>query len=70
MEAFDPAFPEPDQATWVTLALDLVKRDGTPVTAEFLRPREWVERNGIVAGAVLPKTALVEVGRDHRLADQ
>jgi hypothetical protein len=31
-----------------------VKRDGTPVRAEFLRPREWVERNGIVAGAVLP----------------
>ncbi len=38
----------------MTLALDLVKRDGTPVRAEFLRPREWVERNGIVSGAVLP----------------
>ena len=53
-EEFDAAFLEPAQATWVTLALDLVKRDGTPVRAEFLRPREWVERNGIVAGAVLP----------------
>ncbi len=53
-EEFDTAFPEPDQATWVTLSLDLMKRDGTPVRAEFLRPREWVERNGIVAGAVLP----------------
>ncbi len=38
----------------MTLAIDLVKRDGTPVRAEFLRPREWVERNGIVAGSALP----------------
>ena len=53
-EEFDAAFPEPEQATWVTLALDLVKRDGTPVRAEFLRPREWGERYGIVAGASLP----------------
>ncbi len=53
-EEFDAAFPEPDQTTWVTLSLDLVKRDGTPVRAEFLRPSEWVERNGIVAGASLP----------------
>ena len=68
-EEFDAAFPEPEQATCVTLALDLVKRDGTPVRAEFLRPREWVERNGIVAGAVLPETALIEIGLDHSLAD-
>ena len=38
------------------LSLDVVKRDGSPVMAEFLRPREWVEQNGIVAGAVLPIT--------------
>jgi hypothetical protein len=42
-----------------------VKRDVTPVRAEFLRPREWVERNGIVAGASLPETALIEIGLDH-----
>ena len=53
-EELDLAWPEPEQAKWVTLSLDLVKRDGTPVKAEFLRPREWVERNGIVAGAALP----------------
>ena len=29
-EEFDTAFPEPDQATWVTLALDLMKREGVP----------------------------------------
>jgi len=68
-EEFDAAFPEPDQATWVTLSLDLVKRDGTPVRAEFLRPREWVERNGIVADAVLLETALIEIGLVRSLAD-
>ena len=68
-EDFDTAFPEPDQATWVTLSLDLMKRDGTPVRAEFLRPREWVERKGIVADAVLLETALIKIGLDRSLAD-
>ena len=38
----------------MTLGLALVKADGTPVTAEFLRPREWVDRLGLRAGAPLP----------------
>jgi len=46
-----------------------VKRDGTPVRAELLRPREWVERNGIVADAVLLETALIEIGLVRSLAD-
>ena len=37
--------------------------------AELLRPREWVERNGIVADAVLLETALIEIGLVRSLAD-
>jgi len=53
-EEFDNTWPEPEQATWVTLGLALVKADGTPVKAEFLRPREWVERLGLSVGGLLP----------------
>jgi hypothetical protein len=38
----------------VTLGLALMKADGTPVKAEFLRPRDWVERLGLSVGGLLP----------------
>ena len=53
-EEFDDTWPEPEQATWVTLGLALMKADGTPVKAEFLRPRAWVERLGLSVGGFLP----------------
>jgi hypothetical protein len=53
-EEMDDSFAEPEQATWVTVSVRMTKRDGTVVKAEFLRPREWVARHGIVAGAALP----------------
>jgi len=53
-EELDDTWPEPEQATWVTLGLALIKADGTPVKAEFLRPREWVERLGFTVGGLLP----------------
>ncbi len=53
-EEFDDTWPEPEQASWVTLALTLTKADGTPVRAEFLRPRAWVDRLGIRVGEALP----------------
>ena len=53
-EEMDDSFAEPVQATWVTVSVRMTKRDGTVVKAEFLRPREWVTRHGIVAGAALP----------------
>ena len=53
-EEYDDTWPEPEQATWVTLGLALMKADGTPVKAEFLRPREWVERLGLSVGGLLP----------------
>jgi hypothetical protein len=53
-EEMDDSFAEPEQATWVTVSVRMTKRDGTVVKAEFLRPREWVARHGIKAGAALP----------------
>jgi hypothetical protein len=53
-EEFDDTWPEPEQVSWVTLALTLTKADGTPVRAEFLRPRAWVDRMGIRVGEALP----------------
>jgi hypothetical protein len=53
-EEMDDSFAEPEQATWVTVSVRMTKRDGTVVRAEFLRPRGWVARHGIVAGAALP----------------
>ena len=53
-EELDLTWPEPEQATWVTLGLALIKADGTPVKAEFLRPSEWVERLGLTVGGLLP----------------
>ena len=53
-EEMDDSFAEPEQATWVTVSVRMTKRDGTVVNAEFLRPREWVARHGIVAGVALP----------------
>jgi hypothetical protein len=38
----------------VPLGLALMKADGTPVKAEFLRPREWVERLVLTVGGILP----------------
>ena len=53
-EEMDHAFAEPEQATWVSVSVRMTKRDGTVVQAEFLRPREWVARHKILAGAALP----------------
>jgi hypothetical protein len=53
-EEMDDTFVEPEQATWVSVSVRMTKRDGTVVQAEFLRPREWVDRLGIKAGAALP----------------
>jgi hypothetical protein len=53
-EEMDDSFAEPEQATWVSVSVRMTKRDGTVVKAEFLRPREWVARHGIKAGAALP----------------
>jgi hypothetical protein len=53
-EEMDNSFAEPEQATWVSVSVRMTKRDGTVVKAEFLRPREWVARHGIKAGAALP----------------
>lgn len=51
---YDDSFPEPDQATWAKLSLTIERTDGGIVDAELLRPRSWINANGIQAGQYLP----------------
>ncbi len=51
---FDDSLPEPDKETWALIKLTVERNDGGIVDAEIIRPREWIERNGIKAGRLLP----------------
>jgi len=51
---YDVSLPEPDQATWAKISITIERTDGGIVDAELLRPRTWVESNGLEAGKLLP----------------
>ena len=50
---FDPE-PEPEQATWAKLSITAEGTDGGIVDAEIIRPRSWIQANGLCAGRMLP----------------
>jgi len=51
---FDDSLPEPVQETWAKISLTVEREDGGIVDAELIRPRAWVDGNGIRAGQFLP----------------
>ena len=51
---FDDSLPEPVQETWAKISLTVEREDGGIVDAEQIRPRSWIESNGIGAGQLLP----------------
>ena len=51
---YDDSLPDPVQDTWVKLSITVERTDGGVVDAELIRPRSWVESNGIRAGQLLP----------------
>ena len=51
---FDDSLPEPDQDEWLKISITVERTDGGVVDVELLRPRAWVEANGIQAGQLLP----------------
>ena len=52
-DEYDFRFPNPDEETWVRIALTTSRQDGSIVDAELLRPRDWAETLGITVGAVI-----------------
>lgn len=50
---YDFSLSEPDQTTWVKIALITRKLDGSLVDAEVLRPRDLVIRHHLTVGAVV-----------------
>lgn len=46
--------PEPDSNTWAKISLWIERNDGGFVDVEIIRPRIWIEANGIAAGRLLP----------------
>ena len=51
---YDDSLPEPDEVTWARFAFTIQRTDGGIVDAELIRPRSWIQANGIRAGHVLP----------------
>ena len=51
---YDDSLPDPVQDTWIKLSITVERTDGGVVDAELIRPRTWVESNGIRAGQLLP----------------
>ena len=67
---YDDNLPEPNQGTWVKISITVERTDGGIVDAELLRPRTWVESNGLKAGQLLPLniTELQVAGLAHATA--
>jgi hypothetical protein len=51
---YDHSFPDPVREDWVKLSITVERSDGGVVDLEVLRPRDWVEQQGIAAGSLLP----------------
>lgn len=51
---YDDSLPEPDESTWQVVKFTVERKDGGVVDAELLRPRSWVEANGLDVGRLLP----------------
>jgi hypothetical protein len=51
---YDDTFPDPVREDWVKLSITVERSDGGVVDLEVLRPRDWVEQQGITAGRLLP----------------
>ncbi len=50
----DYTFPDPVREDWIKLSITVERSDGGVVDLEVLRPRVWVEQQGIAAGSLLP----------------
>jgi hypothetical protein len=51
---YDDTFPDPVREDWVKLSITVERSDGGVVDLEVLRPRDWVEQQGICSGSLLP----------------
>ena len=51
---YDDSLPEPDEVTWAKFAFTIQRTDGGIVDAELIRPRSWIQANGIRPGHALP----------------
>jgi len=51
---YDATFAEPKEESWARFNLTAKDKDGSVVDAEFIRPRWWMNRFGIQAGASIP----------------
>jgi hypothetical protein len=51
---YDDSLPEPEETTWAKFSFTIERTDGGIVDAELLRPRSWIDANGIRAGHSLP----------------
>ncbi len=51
---YDDSLPEPDETTWAKFTFTIERSDGGVVDAGLIRPRSWIEVNGIRVGNQLP----------------
>jgi hypothetical protein len=69
----DASLPVPEESTWVLLALTVRRNDGATVDMELLRPRAWVESQGLRVGRAfalsIPELEVLGSGNVHSISD-